>query len=180
MQGFTGPALFLLKLPMGTTSIAVRNPAGCVTIGAIFEVSCPCTNPPVVLLSSTSGSTCGTMPVTVAGNTFGGSGYLSHDNRKRIRVCNSGICQPHHHFHLLILLYRQTGGRTVIITVTSNNPLGVPCNTAIATYTLTVNANPAPPSVGTITNPTCTSDRGSIVLNDLPSTGQMDSDKASG
>ena len=32
-----------------------------------------CKNPPVVSLSSSSGSTCNMTPVTISGNTFGGS-----------------------------------------------------------------------------------------------------------
>jgi hypothetical protein len=37
------------------------------------KIFAQCINPPTVTLSSTSGSTCGTTPVTVASNRFGGS-----------------------------------------------------------------------------------------------------------
>lgn len=40
-----------------------------------------------------------------------------------------------------------------------------------ATYSLTVNANPAAPSVGAITHPTCSVATGSVVLSNLPSSG---------
>jgi len=40
------------------------------------------------------------------------------------------------------------GGKTVIITVTTDNPLGAPCAAAVATYTLTVNALPTVPLLG--------------------------------
>jgi gliding motility-associated-like protein len=63
------------------------------------------------------------------------------------------------------------GGKTVIITVTTDNPLGAPCAAAVATYTLTVNALPTAPVVGTITNLTCTVATGSVVLNGLPPAG---------
>ena len=62
-------------------------------------------------------------------------------------------------------------GNVVIITVTTNNPLGLPCAAATATYTLTVNANPLAPTVGTITQPICSLPTGSVVLNGLPATG---------
>jgi hypothetical protein len=159
------------EIANGNHFIAVRNPAGCVTIGAIFEVLCPCLNPPAVLLGSISGSTCGTIPVTVAGNTFGGSATsvtITEDGSGSVNP-GSSTTSP---FSFTYTPAPADRGRTVIITVTSNNPLGAPCNAAIVTYTLTVNDNPPPPSIGTITNPTCTSDRGSIILNDLPSSGQ--------
>ena len=41
----------------------------------------------------------------------------------------------------------------------------------VATYTLTVNAMPAAPVIGTITNLTCAVGTGSVVLNGLPSAG---------
>ena len=59
-------------------------------------------------------------------------------------------------------------GNIVTITVTTDNPLGAPCAAATATYTLTVNAIPAAPVPGTITQPTCTVAIGSLVLNGLP------------
>jgi hypothetical protein len=36
-----------------------------------------CVNPPVLILSSTSGSICGITPVTVNGNTFSGGAVLA-------------------------------------------------------------------------------------------------------
>ena len=56
-------------------------------------------------------------------------------------------------------------GKIITITVTSNNPLGSPCSAAVVTYALTVNPIPSAPSIGTITNLTCTVITGSVVLN---------------
>ena len=44
----------------GTHSITVKNSSGCTTTGSSFQVSCGCTNPPTLTLSSISGNTCGT------------------------------------------------------------------------------------------------------------------------
>jgi hypothetical protein len=62
-------------------------------------------------------------------------------------------------------------GKVVTITVTTNNPFGNPCTPATATYALTVNAIPSAPSLGAITQPTCSDATGKVVLNSLPSTG---------
>ena len=62
-------------------------------------------------------------------------------------------------------------GNIVTITVTTDNPLGDPCAAATATYTLTVNAIPAAPVPGTITQPTCLVSTGSVILNGLPASG---------
>ncbi len=63
-------------------------------------------------------------------------------------------------------------GNTVVITITTDNPSGAPCAEAVATYTLTVNAVPAAPLTGTITQPaTCDATSGRIELTGLPATG---------
>ncbi|MBK8622860.1 MAG: Ig-like domain-containing protein [Saprospiraceae bacterium] len=50
-------------------------------------------------------------------------------------------------------------------------PLTGGCGAINATGTITVNINPTAPIVGTITQPTCTTPTGSVVLSGLPSTG---------
>ena len=59
----------------------------------------------------------------------------------------------------------------MVITVTTDNPLGSPCAAASATYSLTVNINPPAPVPGTVLQPTCTLPTGSVTINNLPATG---------
>ena len=159
------------RVANGDHTVTLRNSAGCTTTGPVFSVNCGCANPPKVELSSSSGSTCGTTPVTIRDNIFGGSatsviitengaGYVTP-----ITTNNSPFS----------FTYRPAGsdaGKTITITVTTNNPLGSPCHAASATYELTVYANPGAPSIGPRTHPTCTDPFGSVVLNGLPSSGE--------
>jgi len=154
----------------GNHIIAVRNALGCTTLGTLFSVSCGCVNPPTVTLSSSTGSTCGTAAVTISGNSFGGTatGVTITSNGAGSVTPSSATISP---FTFAYTPVAADGGRTVIITVTTNNPLGAPCAAAVETYTLMVNATPAAPTIGTITHLSCTESTGSVVLNGLPSTG---------
>jgi gliding motility-associated-like protein len=147
--------------------LSVRNASGCTTLGNIFEVLCGCVNPPAVTLSAISGSICGRTPVTVSGNTFGGNttGVTITENGAGSVSPSSSDTSP---FLFTYTPAAGDAGRTVIITVTSNNPLGPPCNADTRTYTLTVNEIPSAPIIGTITSLTCTGGTGSVVLNGLP------------
>jgi gliding motility-associated-like protein len=154
----------------GNHFFAVRNLEGCTTLTGIFAISCGCLNPPVITLSETAGTTCGTTPVTVTGNTFGGSATnvtITENGAGTVTPSSSGVSP----FSFTYTPGNGDRGRTVIITVTSDNPLGTPCSSAIVTYTLDVNPIPGAPTVGTITNLTCTVNTGSVVLNGLPATG---------
>lgn len=164
------PGAVFSNVANGNHFLAVRNIQGCTTIGNIFAVSCGCINAPSVILSSESGSTCGLAPVTVPNNTFGGSATsvtIAHNGAGSVNPTTSSTSP----FSFTYTPTSGDRGRTVIITVTSNNPLGSPCSPAIVTYTLAVNAIPSAPSIGTITNLTCTVITGSVVLNGLPSSG---------
>jgi gliding motility-associated-like protein len=154
----------------GSHTITVMNTAGCTTTGTAFSVSCGCVNGPSVKLSSISGSTCVTTPVTVSGNTFGGSAtnVAITENGDGTVSPSSSNTSP---FSFTYTPGATDAGNMVIITVTTNNPLGAPCTSAVATYSLTVNAIPTPPSTGTITQPTCAVATGSVILNGLPSSG---------
>jgi gliding motility-associated-like protein len=154
----------------GTHSITVRDASGCTTTGASFQVSCGCVNAPTVTLSSSSGTTCGTTAVTINGNSFGGSatGVTITENGAGTVSPVSTTTSP---FSFTYTPATGDPGNTVIITVTTNNPLGLPCAAATATYTLRVIAFPSAPVPGTITPPTCNSSSGSVVLNGLPGTG---------
>jgi hypothetical protein len=151
----------------GSHSITVRNSAGCITEGVGFSVSCGCVNPPTISLSGNSGSTCGTTLVTVGGNTFGGSAtaLTITDNGSGSVSPSSATTSP---FSFTYTPEAGDAGKTVIITLTTNNPSGSPCSAAVATYTLVVNAVPATPSIGIITQPSCNVSTGSVALSDLP------------
>ena len=154
----------------GNHTITVRNSSGCTTTGELFSVNCGCVNPPLLTLGAVSGSTCGITAVTVTGNTFGGSAtsVTITDNGGGTVTPASASASP---FSFTYTPTAADAGRTVIITVTTNNPLGTPCAAASATYTLTVNSLPTAPVPGTVTHPTCVLPTGSVVLNNLPATG---------
>ncbi len=118
-----------------------------------------------------SGNTCGIAPVTVSGNTFGGSATsvtITENGSGTVSPAGSITTKP---FSFTYTPAAGDAGNTVTITVTTDNPFGSPCAPAIATYSLKVNALPAAPAAGTITHPTCNVATGSVVLNGLPSTG---------
>ncbi len=151
----------------GTYTITVRNSSSCTNTGSPFSISCGCANPPTLLLSSTAGSTCGTSPITVSGNTFGGATQvtITENGAGTVTPASSSVSP----FSFTYTPGAGDIGNTVIITVTTNNPLGSPCSAATATYTLTVNAIPAAPAVGVITHPTCLLSTGSVAISGLPS-----------
>lgn len=154
----------------GSHVIVVRNAAGCSVEGPAFTVSCGCVNGPSVNLSSRSGSTCGTSPFTLSGNTIGG-------NATSVTITESGAgsVSPAQAttstFSFTYTPANQDIGSTVTITVTTNNPVGEPCNAATASFALAVNPVPAQAVTGSVTQPTCTSSSGSVALSGLPSSG---------
>ena len=154
----------------GNHTITVRNSSGCTTTGTTFSINCGCVNPPLLTLTAASGSTCGVTAVTVSGNTFGGSAtsVTITENGGGTVTPASSSASP---FSFTYTPTAADAGRTVVITVTTNNPLGSPCAAASATYTLTVNAIPAAPLPGTVTQPTCAVPAGSVMLNNLPASG---------
>jgi gliding motility-associated-like protein len=153
----------------GNHAITARNSSGCATTGASFQVHCSCTNPPSVSLNGLVGSTCGTIPVTVNGNSFGGSA-----TSVSITENGSGTVSPSisstKPFSFTYNPAAGDAGKTVIITIITNNPLGSPCTAATASYSITVNSNPSAPVIGTITQPSC-SIAASVVLSGLPANG---------
>ena len=154
----------------GNHTLTVRNSSGCLTTGTSFLVNCPCINGPVLALSSQGGTTCGITPVTVSGNTFGGNA-----TNVSITANGSGSVNPSQTtsspFAFTYTPSASDAGIIVTITVRTNNPLGSPCEEAVATYRLEVNAIPVAPSVGSITQPSCTQSTGSVALSNLPATG---------
>ncbi len=152
----------------GSHTITVRNAAGCTTTGGSFDVSCGCVNGPTVTLSNTTGSTCGTTPVTVAGNTFGGSATQVTISENGAGTVNpaSATASP---FSFTYTPAAGDIGNTVTVTVTTNNPLGAPCVAATATYTLTVNAIPT--ITGTTPGSRCGT--GTVILGATASAGTI-------
>jgi gliding motility-associated-like protein len=153
----------------GEYTITVRNEDECTATGDEFTVSCSCTNPPSLTLGSVNGTVCGTnTPVTVSGNVFGGSATTVN-----ITENGAGSVSPStitsSPFSFTYTPAAGDAGRTVTITLTTNNPLGSPCEAETATFILTVNAVPSAPLIGTITDPTCAVATGSVILNGLPS-----------
>ncbi len=141
-----------------------------------FLLMCPpevfgqCVNPPTVTLSSSSGNTCGITPVTVAGNSFGGSAtkVTITENGEGSVIPTSSTISP---FTFTYTPKNKDLGKKITIKITTNNLRESNCPVAVATYILTVNANPSAPKVGTITQAICDLANGSVVLNGLPPTG---------
>lgn len=154
----------------GSHYISVRNLSGCTTPGSLFSVSCGCANPPTLTLSSLSGSTCGTTPVVITGNTFGGSATSVSITSNGAGILNptSTTLKP---FDFSYTPAITDAGKIISITVTTDNPLGAPCAAATAVYALTVNAIPTAPVIGSITNLTCSLSTGSVALSGLPVSG---------
>jgi len=154
----------------GSHTITVRDASGCATTGNYFEVSCGCANGATVTLGSTSGSTCNLTPITVSGNTFGGIAErvaISENGDGSVSPASSSKSP----FTFTYTPKTGDAGKTVTITVTTDNPSGTACVAAKETYILTVNANPPAPDIGTITQPTCSEQTASVVLEGLPATG---------
>lgn len=154
----------------GNHTVTIRNTFGCTFTGDTFLVECACINPPVIVLSSYSGITCGTEVVTIKNNRFGGgaTSVTITENGSGNIIPVSTNTTP---FDFVYFPAESDIGKTVLITVTTNNPDGAPCEAASATYTLMVSALPSVPVPGTITQPTLSLSTGSVVINGLPSRG---------
>jgi gliding motility-associated-like protein len=126
-----------------------------------------CSNPPVVILSDTHGSTCYSTPVTVNGNTFGGSATLVTitENGAGHVVASQATTSP---FSFTYIPAPDDQGKTITITIRTNNPSGSPCKAARATYALDVTSVLSPPLIENISQPTCSVSTGSVELNGLP------------
>ncbi len=127
----------------GNATIIARNiTTGCTSAPATVNINCGCVNAPTLTLSSTSGSTCGISPITVSGNTFGGSATLVTVTENGFGSITTGSTSNTSPFSFTYTPAAGDIGNVVTITVTTNNPSGAPCAPAISTYTLTVNAIP--------------------------------------
>ncbi|WP_329805790.1 beta strand repeat-containing protein, partial [Flavobacterium facile] len=105
----------------------------------VLEYAVNCINQPTIVLSATSGSTCVSTPITVSGNTFGGSATAVTISSNGLgTVTASASSSP---FSFTYTPGAGDAGNVVTITVTTNNPNGAPCTAATATYSLTVAPN---------------------------------------
>lgn len=127
-----------------------------------------CKNAPTLTLSSTSGNVCGITPITVSGNTFGGSATNVTITENGLGTI-SPLTATKSPFSFTYTPKNGDLERTVVITIITNNPLGKSCSAAKLNYSLTVTAVPSAPLVGAIAQPTCALTTGSVVLNGLPS-----------
>ena len=76
---------------------------------------------PTLSLTRTTGTTCGTTPITISGNTFGGSATRVTLTDNGTGTSYSDLSARCPHFLLRIRLLPATLGRTVIITITTDN-----------------------------------------------------------
>lgn len=108
-----------------------------------------CTNSPTVNLNGISTLKCGLVSHSLTGNTFGGSATsvtLTHNGVGSLNISSSGV-SPYN------ITYTPAVGdlnNDVIITVTSNNPLGAPC--VAVTKNITISYKPIVTPVITSSN----------------------------
>ncbi len=112
----------------------------------LVSVNCytpTCTNPPIVTLNGTIQDVCGTNPVTVLGNTFGGSAtQVNLTENGNGSVSPSSVTSSPFSF-----TYNPTSSdinTTVSITATTNNPLGSPCIPDVKIYGINYKSIPIP------------------------------------
>lgn len=134
------------------------------------EIAGQCTNNPNITLSSTSGSVCSLTPVTVSGNTFGGSAtrVTITDNGRGLVSPSRASTSP---FNFTYAPASEDRGKIVLITITTNDPPGRSCKAVKVTYSLTINASPSAPVIASINQPDCSDRTGSVSLSGLPSDG---------
>jgi hypothetical protein len=121
-----------------SNTITVRNASGCTATGSATVINCGCVNQPTLALSAITGSTCVNAPITVSGNTFGGSATAVTVTENGVGSITAGASSSSSPFNFTYTPAAADAGTTVTITVTTNNPNGAPCTAATATYTLTV------------------------------------------
>ncbi|MBN2778077.1 MAG: gliding motility-associated C-terminal domain-containing protein [Bacteroidales bacterium] len=125
-------------LTNGNYTITVQDvTAGCISQSALINLDCGCANPPTLVLSSTTGTTCGTAAVTVASNNFGGGATLVdivHNGAGSLDISQASSSP----FSFTYTPDATDIGSDVIITISTNNPEGAPCSLATDSYVLSV------------------------------------------
>jgi gliding motility-associated-like protein len=140
-------------LDNGSYTVTVMNiNTGCTSEGNATDLYCGCDVPPTLTLSSNVGETCGSAPITISNNTFGGSATqvtLSDDGEGSLdqnTITSSD-------FEFTYMPAAGDIGNTVVITITTDNPDGPPCVPAEETFTLTV--HPVPDAIAGSNSPIC-------------------------
>lgn len=136
----------------GTHSITVKNNiGGCTATTSNIQVNCGCVNGPTLNLSSTSGYANDTNPITINNNTFGGAATqvtITENGAGSIAV-PTVLSSP---FSFTYTPADADAGKTINITLTTNNPSGNPCVEASQVFTLTVRDTPSIPDINVETN----------------------------
>ena len=121
-----------------------------------------CASPPLVTLSSSSGTTCGLALKTVGSNTFVNAGSVAITENGAGTVTPSASSSP---FSFTYTPAVADIGNSVTITFITNDPDGTgPCKADTATYSLSVLVTPAAPSLATVIQPTCAVPTGTITV----------------
>ncbi len=120
-------------LTNGTYTVTVQDiNTGCTTAGAPVTLTCGCADQPTLSLATLADDICGTQIYTIGGNTFGGSATqvsLSHDGAGNLDQTTINASP----FTFSYTPDATDIGNTVNIIVTTDNPLGLPCNEATQT-----------------------------------------------
>jgi gliding motility-associated-like protein len=105
--------------------------------------------------------------VTVSGNTFGGSATrVTITENGRGSVTPSRVSSSP--FAFTYSPASEDRGKTIVITIATNDPPGRRCTAIKATYSLTINSSPAAPVIGSVDQPDCSDRTGSVSLTGLP------------
>ncbi|TVR89353.1 MAG: gliding motility-associated C-terminal domain-containing protein [Saprospirales bacterium] len=130
-------------LANGNYEVVVLNTdTGCESATNSIEVDCGCSDDPEVDLTGSSDSVCGNESLTVFGNTFGGSATevtITHNGDGTVDP-SSASSSP---FDFTYTPGAVDAGNVVTVTVTTDNPLGLPCEAATATFEITVHNLPS-------------------------------------
>lgn len=124
----------------GSYTVSVRNAAGC-TNQTTVNVNCGCANPPTVTLNTASTSICYPLPVTFTGS-FGGSATQVSITHNGLGTLNANVFNSSPYSITYTPGLYDYNGAPITFTVTTNNPLGAPCQAQTATFILTALSAP--------------------------------------
>lgn len=156
------PSPIFGPLVNNTYVVTVENiTSGCTSSGGNINIDCGCLNPTTLGLSSSSGSTCGILTKTIGANNFGGSATqvnLSHNGSGTLDQTTINVSP----FSFTYTPSPLDAGHIVTISLTTNNPDGLPCTTSNTNYLLTVYTIPNV----TVGNSTPVCNGGSLTLTE--------------
>src|SRR5664280_2085209 len=164
-------------LPAGVTGAWLAN---VVTISGTPTAVGPFTY--TVTLTGGCGIVTATASITITASpvatfSYSGTPYCSNAANPSPTFSGNGIAGTFSSTAGLVFVNTATGQVNLsastpgIYTVTNTIAASGGCGVVTATSSVTITAIPGAPTIGTITNPTCSVATGSVVLNGLPSTG---------